>query len=453
MKKSFLVTILLLLLSVGGICASFYIVDAKQNALTIKETVLFGDKAAAEGIQVAYRMNEQKQLFWDAEYTVGERSTVHTKYRFTQVRQPDDRRVFPNVRISDPIGFKLSASVADLKTPSLKNFERSSYVSKPAEEVETRTMPGETREETFFIRDYCEFYPITMQVYIPIDDRQKIGETEVVAFDWKCSDYFKIPISPMHKIKVAVTKDEMGKTLEVTSESDSGDINFMPQVVRTTSGLFCTLTLNDAHTGENVPMPQELSGIHFIPMEDIQDNHEPKSARMVYPLNPQTTRVVRLEKSFTQEQLLLLTEENDQIMLSVLSADGKQLLHKMEVCKAARKAEVLAIKQYDKLSMICFSDGTFVLLTNDTSGVYAVAMRGSFKEFKPIAEILDTMALDYDGRRLAVVCYQCERRYGTYLLVYEKNALRYAGQYNPTIDSIPTPWNEQNTDSLSVRCK
>ncbi|NLM62086.1 MAG: hypothetical protein GX193_08435, partial [Clostridiales bacterium] len=69
MRKSIIIVIMLLVLSLSGVIIAHGMVDESKDAVVLDETVLYGDKSAAEGLSVNIRVHCNNRLFWDTTYT------------------------------------------------------------------------------------------------------------------------------------------------------------------------------------------------------------------------------------------------------------------------------------------------------------------------------------------------------------------------------------------------
>jgi hypothetical protein len=78
MRKSLILLLLLTVLSVGTVVLAHSRVNETADAVAIDETVLYGDKAMAEGIEIESRAVCADHMFWDVSYTVGENPAIRT---------------------------------------------------------------------------------------------------------------------------------------------------------------------------------------------------------------------------------------------------------------------------------------------------------------------------------------------------------------------------------------
>lgn len=446
MRKSIMLTLLLLVLSIGILFFVFDWVNEKKESVSVEETVLAGDKAAAGGITVTNRTTCEEHLFWDTVYQVGNELDVKTKFTFCQTRKQDSGEATPEVYLYFNSSYGFSGNALDLE----KKNEYSYMAIKPAIDVSKRTPDGETREETLCLKDYYEYYPLTMDLLIPGAEFEMNKDLRQ-----NLEDYFRIKVPGEHKIKVSVTKDSDGNITNVDSSSIAGETLFFCAGTVSDSGCYVAMTLADGDTGESKPLPKEVSGIHYLPFEENEGVIHPVTQEMkrVYAFENEMIRPLRLLQA-SDGRLLLFTGEDKSVTLSVIDSETMALVQKLELTIETADVELIEIKQYDNMIVPVFSDGSFYLLQDNVDGTYDIKMTGSLFACEKIGQELSivnhNMMMDYDGGRLAVAFYQPSsfNTCSTYLMVYKQDALAYAGKYDLSCDrTVP---GEQGNSTKAV---
>jgi hypothetical protein len=440
MKKSLILIICLFVLSAGIFYFAFSWVSEGKEAISVEETVLYGDRNAAEGITVRNQIHCGFHMFWDTEYTVDRELAVKTHYRYSQIEQREDEIRPSDMQIYTYINYAMSGTI-DLSDQ--KSYELPLLA---AADVAKRTPSGETHEELLSLADYYQFYPVSMDLYLSEGRKILYNEQKDMA------DYFKIPVSQDHKVRVSVTKDKNGSVSYIEQNSEKGDINISAgSAVVAAGGGYCAVSVTN-DIGNQVRLPENLSGIHFLPFSETKDGLEPsfQEMRRVYLLS-ENVRVLRLMKDPEEERLLLFTKENDTILLSVIDMNTMELIQKTELGKDAAELELWDVKKYDSFLVPVFSDYHFTLLSRDSDGLFRMEFAGNLGQDKAIAEKfqLQDAVMDYDGARLAVAVYQPytsfrqssgEYQYfsshSTYLMVFDREGLLYAGKYDQSSDEL-----------------
>ena len=84
MRKALIAFCLLFALAVGGMIAIHAEVNEVRDQVVITEEIIYGDKAAAEGLTIlAQAALENGHLNWDTTYTIGEQPTSSTKFEYS----------------------------------------------------------------------------------------------------------------------------------------------------------------------------------------------------------------------------------------------------------------------------------------------------------------------------------------------------------------------------------
>ena len=439
MRKSLILTICLVVMSAAIFYSVHELVSREEEAITVDETVLYGDRMAAEGITVTNRIHCDYHMFWDTAYTVGKALTVRTDYQYSQAEQHGAQTRPSDMQIYSSLNFGMSGTI------DFDREEEDEMALEAVRDVAKRTPAGKTHEEEVYLKEYYQFYPLVMDLF-HFGDRIKDLNT-----DLSLSDYFRIPVPPTHKVRVSVTKDRSGQIVSVDQSSIEGDMDIYASSVMTTSGGYCALTAY-RENDETVALPEDCSGIHFLPFIEKDGGLEPsiETMRLVYPIDPESTRVLSLLEDSEEKRLLLFTKENNKIMLSVIDRDTMSLQQKTLLAEDAEDLEILEVEQYETFMVPIFSDSSFLMLEENSDRDFQIRFSGSLTECEDINDSLQiyNMAMDYDGSRLAIAAYQpntvrqkndeyqYDPSHSTYLMVYDQDGLAYAGKYDQSSDGL-----------------
>ena len=440
MRKSLILTICLAVLSAAVFYSVQELVSREKEAVTVDETVLYGDRKAAEGITVTNRIHCDYHMFWDTAYTVGKALSVTTDYQYSQAEQHGEQTRPSDMQIYSNLNFGMSGTI------DFDRQEENDMPLKAVRDVAKRTPAGKTREEDVYLKEYYRFYPLTMDISIS-GHRVKDFNTEL-----SLSDYFRIPVLPTHKVRVSVTKDRNGQIVSVDQSSIEGDMNIYAASVMTTSGGYCALTAYKEND-KTAALPEDCSGIHFLLLIEKDGELEPsiETMRLVYPIDPESTRVLWLLEDPEGKRLLLFTKENNKVLLSVIDRNTMSLQQKTLLAEDAEDLEILEVKQYKTFMVPIFSDSSFLLFEENSDEDFQIRFSGSLAEYEGMDDSpqIYNMAMDYDGSRLAIAAYQPdlvkkqmngEYQYytsvSTYLMVYDQDGLAYAGKYDQSSDGL-----------------
>ncbi|MDF3001071.1 MAG: hypothetical protein K0Q48_1190 [Bacillota bacterium] len=451
MKKSMILSIVLLALSTGIFHYAFGFVSEGKDAISVKETVLYGDRCAAEGVTVMNQTHYGYHMFWNTTYRMGSDLSVESDYRYSQAQEREDEVRPSELQLYTNINFAMSGDI-DLSKDDWDDLPRQAAV-----DVAKRTPNGETYEEELFLADYYRFYPVTLEVYL------SEGRNTLYSAQHDMADYFKIPVPQDHKVRVAITKGNNGAVNYVEQSSIKGDFRISAgSAAVTESGGYFAISVS-GENDEQITLPAGISGIYFLPFTETKEGIESslENLHRGYPLK-ETEQVLNLIKDPKEERLLLFTRENKAVMLSVIDMETMELIQKSKLGEAEEDLGLWNVKEYDSFLVVTLSDYHFLLLQRGSDGLFALKFAGNFNQYGKIGEKLqlDTAAMDFDGSHLAVAAYQpyTSSRQGsgeyqyfashsTYLMIYDKDGLVFAGQYDQSSDDLPV----QIDNSKSVR--
>ena len=434
MRKSLIVTLLLLILasaSFGYIHAS---VDKSKDAVTIDETVLYGDKSIAEGITVDLNTHCDYRLFWDTRYIIGEKPEMSTNFTFSQAqRQPE--RIGPTFNISlDGMFNRWGASGSNWDL-SAETFPL------PVRDVASRTKPGENRTESVYVKDYYDFYPISVEFEWPTGFAVNEDTNDLFA------DYFRIPAHPEHQIEIDVEKSAVGGAYQIGVSSVQDSVYSHATSTVTTSHCFftfaCYTTDGRLLDTSNVPggygiyrFPRHTGrGVHVLRANELQT---------VFSLD-ERARVVTLKTSKDESKLLLVTSEGKDYMLTVIDAATLVELQKLRIMRADTESGpwgplLRNLYVYEDFIVPVSGDNRFALLTLNAASNYEVQFEASFDKVEELKYVFSSeLAMDYSGEKLVVAAFQDgyylpRNHCSFYLAVYDNTGLAYAGHYQHNLD-------------------
>ena len=152
MKRTFLL-ILLLVVSIGSVSVFASNVYKEHDNVTFQETVLYGDRSAADGLNIKLHTYQSSQLFWDTTCKFDNEVAVDTEYNFFPMNHHID---FPES--SYGISFMCNSDYApDSAAYSDTNIHQPG-ISAAYQELFHSLKPGEEKEKTIFLKDYMDYY-------------------------------------------------------------------------------------------------------------------------------------------------------------------------------------------------------------------------------------------------------------------------------------------------------
>lgn len=241
MKKSLFIFILAAAAGLCSILFAAWTVDSEKEKITVVETVVEGDAAAAEGILVEIGTHWEGQLLWSTRYRPGSVQAAESSFDFSSqpVRWNDSN---PRAWSSSFAGSgeagrwrNRSTAYVDLDVVSIHfgtvHVASESAATEPGAHIisddmpyarllqaaEDQTAAGETRTVTLRLRDYYDYYPLEFSV---------VGEDGHVYSEasWRqfATEYFKLLVPEDEMLQVTIRKGQEKGVLDLDCHSMGG---------------------------------------------------------------------------------------------------------------------------------------------------------------------------------------------------------------------------------------
>ena len=433
MRKSLILTGVLLLLSVGLLVGASSLIGSRETAVFIEAATLYGDPSAAEGITVQLHAGCKGHLFWDILCRAGEKPHATTAFTFSGSERQETQREAPSVSLAFSCDGGISGSGI-----SFEDDDEWGMMTRPAADLAKRTPTGETRTETVSLADYYDTYPLFFDLQLPgqayngIEGLQKAVRA-----------YFQLPVPASHRVKVTVQKDDDGNTVNVELSSVGEPLSLSTVSVVTEDG--CYFAFSRHLKGRD---PLDLShvpggyGLYYLPFEKERLEGDAVTLKageigMVFPLDESQSEVCALAAGADEKELFLVTREQDAFWLTVLDTAEMRPSQKFPVLPAGEELSFWQQWVYPDFVALQVSDGGLALLRRGENGVFETAFTcGGGEQWTERVRYDSIFA--YDGARLAVATPMDRSLCSFYLSVYEKDGLAYAGQYQNSLDLSPT---------------
>lgn len=451
MKRSLACFLLLLVIAVGGSAAVFSQIFSKRDQVEITQETVFGDPAAAEGLTVTIPAGYRDQLFWETTCNLGEKTGADSSYVFFQTaQQAEETPREPYLQLSTQLymGYRENSGEDGISQAYRELFED--------------TQPGTESERIIFLRDYYEYYPLSLEYQLTsssdFSDLLMQEEYEMGAYDGEpkrlfsaFAAYFRIPVLEEETLRISIGKDSEGR-IASTGSGSTDDDNFAMYTVSAVRGNECYFAF-DAHTYEgNLVDVSQISGgfgIYRMTFRDLQGQDFGvglESLETVYRLDPQAG-ILGLTLSEDESRLLLHTREGSDYVVT-----GIDLASMQPVQRAVTKNVIVPNGGFSFFE----EDGFFVVATDHLS-VFTLEENGEcslalcvpidYEKTNPTF-LVNSTRMAFDGERLAVCDYLTDA--GTFgpnfdVFVYDETGLVYDGRYH---SSLSLGGVEGNNDSL-----
>lgn len=431
MKKSFYLLLVLLCTSVAGVISIFSFLIKEKDQVQLKETVLYGNVSALEGLVVKNRTHYNYNLFWNTEYSPGENSSIHTEYEFHTL---DEKQ---NI----PIEY---AGVNFIEYSSGHSFsgDEGEYTGLDLayKELFDRTKPGEERSETIYLHDYLDYYPI--EGWVETTDINLYWDSSMTddPFCKKIVDYFKIPVIEDETRKITVTKDKNGDLIRMGESSSDSDIFYLwTESVAIENGCyfsFPTQTLQGKII--DTSMLPDGYGIFYITYEKEEGSVTDINVSMIYEMDP-SVKFIDIYTHQEESRILIITIEDDMYVLTVLDSETHKILQRLEMGET--DGQYMTFVYDDFLVQILTQEKLTVIELNETGQyeqqftiVYSNEENSSY--YPSYNDVMD-----WSGEKLAIASYQVPENYYSKeandfcLTVYDASGMLYYGEYESSLST------------------
>ena len=452
MKRTLILLLALLLAAVGLLAAGAGYLTSTEDDIELTHHLVAGDPAAAAGIKLTLPVGDQgSQTCWETTVDLGaEELAPKTEFTFYPKGKTWENDPQPRVDIytgsinfgmSSTGGIDFSEYTGEGEEDPGRLYDATMMVL-PAADVAERTENGETRTETLRLADYYDYYPMTVELYLPDQE----GRSHVYAAWADCqalTDYFGLRVPEDLMVEVSVTKDELGQVYNVeTNDADNQRFWFDCQTVVVEDGICVSISVES----ENIDVPEDLVacrdgfGLYFIPFSDeLKTDYEQgdpvfdlEHVRMFCPLAPGSAPMLLSREA--EGQVLLYAREDGALKLSVFDTDTWQCV---------QWETIFPLGEEDAYSLLGSGDGFMVMsgpdnmfrVVEEADGVYTPALSGVQDMGEGyVDEWWYNVECAYDGQRLAVAGITASGDCSLWVQVYDETGLTYGARIDHSLD-------------------
>lgn len=476
MRKAFAVLALLLVLAVGIVTAAAVTVGGCADAVSLQHTTLYGDVSAAVGVRVTGRLQLHRRLFWEVEFPLVEDpgAVVTFEHHLLDQTQPGQGH--------EPSGVMLSAySIGGASTSGSFEEEDWRSLGEPFRsltpvfrDVASRAPAGEDYTETVYVKDYFDYYPLSVDVDVVKFDLWQLpdgSESTPEALSAAFAEFFRVPVLEENTLTVSIGKNAAGQvqSVDVYDPENTGPELYGPSVV---DGQAAYFALNFGEKTD-VSLISGGAGIYCLPYDipDTADGGEelpvihPERLANVFPL-PQGTQVSEMIFS-PQGTLLLLSRQDGWLCLTELEIPDvpgealRQISHQ-QVLPVAEGEYLRGSVLFDDCLLTADARGAFVLLQQDAAGSYRPVLTGDVTAAEAAGMSIPfgpDMTFLWDGQRLVAAQYAVQMYHegcnDLYAAVFTADGLQYVGHIASSLSrnvGQSSPWSvyPEETDALRL---
>ena len=449
MKKVYTLITALILLSCSMISVVAATINLERDQVVITENVLYGDRSAAEGLDIKTKNHLNYRLYWETDYSISKDSKANTEFNLypRQKHENNTNRKHEGIFLDNGIEYGF---YDDLPASEQKGIQKAYKELFDSAEI------GVEKTKKVYLMDYYDYYPVGVGFDLPYtnwtgyDGYNLKGEPyDALYVTEKFREFFKIPILDSDTITISIEKGEDGRSYSTgTDEMGCFTLNAIGAVARSWGR--CFFTINNF---KYLDYKNGLDEIEYIDTSLIPGGYGIYSfyycggdsasrtgiladkIENVFPLDSKTL-VSHITMGNDETQLLLFTVENKAFYMTVIDIKSMKATQKILIKEEQVSGSVY---QYDDFIVTDTEEDITVISVKD--GIYTLdfsVRKASFINEK-FHDVWVANCMDYKNGKLAVVG-NCFDEYIGYELcdffvsVYDKSGLLYYGKYNTSLD-------------------
>lgn len=442
MKKWLLAFALLTALSVGlTVTAGLYIAASTED-VTFAEDIRAGQKPDLTGLKVFYTADLQDTYYWDSVFTP-QGCVTQTSFSCEYDRTPE----FGETEYS---GVRLESGVHEVLISAPRDYDGTfATLAKVSWDLKDSVAPGETKELTIRLRDYCEYYPVSVVLDLPggywhcsvVYD--SMGGAIAEAF----SDFFRIPVLPGEYYSLSFGKGANGY-VSSSGGGNAGDEYFDFSWCGVCTEGLCYFTFQPRSHMDKVmdtSLIPDGFGIYAMPYTTDDSGKavpQPKDLRNAYPLDPET-RILSIAVSRDEKKLLLVTSLRGDTSLTVLDIATAELLQQFTLTRGEdRWGQELIMTEEEDCLVLRIAREELAVLTMGEDGLYThrFTVREVHEEhhlrygYGGYAWKDGLLAVAYYPEELGGLPVDAHQTCGFALAVYDETGLRFDATYLSSLE-------------------
>ena len=453
MKKSFVILIVLFLLSAGTVAfAANALLDEQEN-VQYTENILYGDASIVDDVTVERNCRYDHYIYWNSVCTIGELSESISTCNVYE---------WGKLESSQNYSVHIYSSEED---PYWNEFENVDLIgiATAYKELSDSLGAGEFGAKRIYLKDYMDYYMIDASIDLPSDIflvtndvtwkrySKEEGESPehkiLLNIRNKINDFFKIPVLEEETRHIEIKKDEEGKLTQYGGQSVGSQDTFWFSAMTTYTDTDCYITFNTRTDKGDIVDTSQIPGgygIYGFSYDSEKNTVDIDGLKLVYELDP-SVDVVNFGVDAKKQNLLLITSADECNTITIIDIATMKKKASFTYGENVKKEERYSgLDIYDDFMVVTYSDeGHALIYSVDENGDYTYEYEIKWDEAYPdISDISygDTV-YDWDGEKLlfATSIWDTEDMYikrCSFLLgAFDENGLLYLGAYESSLDT------------------
>lgn len=466
MKRAFVVLALCLVLALIALTAWAVPVSQSKEQVVVTAQTLAGDPSAAEGLIARQGAIYENQLMWDMTIPASQPEktvTDFTCYLYDSDKIPQALELFGGIQLYTMTSFDMGLGDAgvpmDEELAFFTSSDRGVNEMKPLfRSVCAHATPGESYTETVRPTDFLTYYPLSIDVHLPLVDSWLYSTSGGWSSGWEMDDFqafyaafqdfFAIPIPEEARWEVTVCTTENGNLQElgVNSLEPNGHLNTVSAVGEQTC-YWAFLPMSELLIAPDLSQVPGGPGIYAVDYGANQIDTD--SLRNFFPLSAEES-VRSLTLSPDGETLSVITSQDGSCTCTLI--DPATAAERQRLCLSENidPGQAVFSQLWGDDCLFLYSETDFVLYEKQADGSYAFAMAGElpsplFYAYTPVCA--------WDGARLAIGTVEYDRTAALSftLAVYQAGQLTYRGQYESSLNDLSDPAQAQTEAETTLQ--
>ncbi len=464
MRKTLVLFLAVILACLSLYAFAFAETNTEKDNVIITEGHIYGDKSFAENVDIKVNMQYRENLLWKIKYSVGDGITetdfsIHKNRIKREYKSDSSFNLYTNLHYSG----------SDL------TYAENLGINKAYNEIIENAVPYEEVEKTIKLKDYLDYYPITVDGYFPdasfavdttiINTAHITNETEKELVK-AIGEFFKIPVMESHEMEIFALVDENGNAVHTGSSSNDGtkeldEFNFSASSIVTDKECFIYFS-NKTRFGKLADTSEIPGGygIYRLPYSQNKNlkivSFNCKSLKNIFPVAKEE-EIQQVELSADKKSLYMISQNRSKTYLTVIDAENfkeksKKILSEEDgqECGFGYVDEDFLIinywhENYDERFSLFLPDGKGGFDEKFSADAYSE--KGAYDDSDgnthyPGASIYmySTGDVKWDGENLYVTNgssrFRRPAEYNSFsLAVYNKDGLQFCGKYHTSLSA------------------
>ena len=432
MKKTIAFVLLCVILSVVMLGSTAAMLGPLKDEVTVRQTTLFGDPGAAEGLRIENNIRYEDHALWNVHFNANETETDST-FSFSHDEVSD--RVELGYRNHGGVSIDMFGGDHD------DRFHEKAAIY---HELEKEAEYNVEISRIVCPADYYDMYPLFFEIDYPdypSYTRWQREDPASQAVQDALRAVFPIPVDPDDLIEVHFEKRDNGDIMSWGGSSLDTFPDLQVSSACTQNGIY--FVFSEQERGgidlDFSKFPQGY-GVYFLPMLPAADENSDSTAQPdglcnIYPLDE--TQVECAEVYGLQDRLFVIALEGDMYWATVLDMNTYGVLQRFKVCDDPEGWRISNILGQDDHFIISFYGDTFALIAPDGNGGYETALYAGLPEglYDYCTFSHWRVSSAWNGECLAIAEDTDES--ALYVAVYDRTGLLYTGLYETSLTDQP----------------